>query len=81
MAKVIIKKVVGKRRKGATRPDSVGQKRVRSADGEFRTLRTIKTDSKTFGNDLTYVFGKNVAKARRENKRLTGSTDVVPFKG
>ena len=81
MAKVIIKKRVRATRKAAPRPETVGQKRVRSENGQFLTLRTIKTDSKTFGSDLTYVFGKNVAKARRENKRVTGSTDVTPVKG
>lgn len=81
MAKVIIKKLAGAKRKSATRPETVGQKRVRGSDGELRTLRTINAGSKTFGSDLTYVFSRNVAKARRENKRVTGTTDVVRVKG
>lgn len=81
MARVIIKKLNGARKKAAPRPESVGQKRVRTDNGELRTLRTLNAGSKTFGSDFTYVFGKNVAKARRENKRVTGNTDVVPHKG
>ena len=79
MAKVIIKKLANRKR--ASQPETVGQKRVRSENGKFLTLRTVKTESKSFGSDFSYVFGKNVAKARRENKRVTGSTDVVPVKG
>lgn len=82
MAKVVIKKLDGKTaRKVAASALSVGQKRVRDGDGELRTLRTLNAGSKTFSSDLTYVFGKNVAKARRENKRVTGRTDSVPVKG
>lgn len=81
MAKVVIKKLQGR---GAKRreaePSSVGQKRVRGSDGELHTLRTLNTGSKTFSHDLTYVFGKNVAKARRENKRVIGRTDCAPSK-
>ena len=81
LARVIIKKLSGSSKKGAVRPETVGQKRVRGSDGELLTLRTLNAGSKTFGRDFTYVFGKNVAKARRENKRVTGSTDVAPIKG
>jgi hypothetical protein len=40
----------------------------------------IDANSKTFTDDLTAVFKKNVAKARRENKRLFGSPDGLPAK-
>ena len=29
----------------------------------------------SFGSDLAYVFGRNVARAREENEQLTGSPD------
>ena len=61
--------------RGATA--SVTEKRVRDTDGHMKTLRTIDADSPTFGEDLQYVFSRNVAKARRDNKRVTGTTDVV----
>ena len=60
---------------------SVGEKRVRDSDGKLRTLVTIDLFGKNFGNDLDYVFKKNVAKARRENKRVTGVADRAPVKG
>jgi hypothetical protein len=34
-----------------------------------------------FEEGMQYVFRKNVAKARRENKRILGSADIVPRKG
>jgi hypothetical protein len=54
---------------------AVVERRVRDADGQIKTVRTLDVRSATFGNDLLYVFGKNVAKARRDNKRITGATD------
>ena len=35
---------------------------------------------RTLDDDLLYVFRRNVAKARRENKRLLGVADFVPPK-
>jgi hypothetical protein len=61
-------------------PTTVTEKRVHSA-GKISTIRTLDGASKTFGSDLTYVFTRNVAKARRENKLVTGATDRVPAKG
>jgi hypothetical protein len=57
---------------------AVGEKRVRDAAGRVRTLRVLDLKSPTFGADLLYVFGRNVAKARRDNKRVIGAADVVP---
>ena len=62
-----------------TEPSSIRQTRVTSQDGA-RVIRTIDAGSEAFGDDLTYVFSKNVEKARRENKRLTGKRDFVPTK-
>jgi hypothetical protein len=81
LAKVVIAKLQGKTaRKIGAKDASVGRKRVRQTEGEVSTLRTLDLSSKTFGNDLTYVFGRNVAKARRENKRVTGAPDSAPHK-
>ncbi len=74
MAKVVVgtlKKAKG--RSGA----SIATKRVRNTEGEIKTLRTIDAASRTFGRDLHYVFGRNVAKARRENKKVTGANEGV----
>jgi hypothetical protein len=59
---------------------SVTETRVRDAEGKVKTFRTLDARSSTFGDDLKYVFGKNVAKARRDNKKVTGSNDVAPRK-
>jgi hypothetical protein len=70
--------VVGKfsRSKNGT---AVTQKRVRdAATGRHLTVRTIDGGSKTLGQDLSYVFGRNVAKARRENKAVTDVADRAP---
>ncbi len=62
------------------RNTSVTTKHVTTADGERLTVHTVNADSPTFGEDLSYVFKKNVAKARRENKRLLSSGDRAPAK-
>ena len=59
---------------------AVAEKRVLDAAGQVKTLRTLDIGSSTYGRDLEYVFGKNVAKARRENKRMTGASDGVVAK-
>jgi hypothetical protein len=75
MAKVVVTSLRSKsKRLGKT---SVTEKRVRDTAGQVKTLRTLDAGSRTFGTDLQYVFGKNVAKARRDNKRAIGAADVV----
>jgi len=49
---------------------SVKEKRVKGADGKLRTLLTIDANSPTFDSDLTYVFKKNVARARQQNSKI-----------
>lgn len=81
MTKVVIGKLRdATARKIGAKHASVGSKRVRDEDGALHTLSTIDAGSKTIDRDLTYVFGRNVAKARRENKRVTGSADISPAK-
>ena len=75
MTKVVIKTLSSSKR---SRPRaSVAEKRIRRADGKITTIRTIDANSRTFGSDLTYVFKRNVAKARRENKKVIGASDGV----
>ena len=79
MAKVVFKSSKAGRFSGpATR--SVGKKRVLEADGGWKTVRTLDANSAIFDEGLRYVFTKNVAKARRDNKRVVGTTDVAPPK-
>jgi hypothetical protein len=56
---------------------SVRKKRMHGPDGKVRRGMLLDLNSATFDDDLTYVFEKNVAKARRENKRLLGSADGI----
>ena len=78
----MVKVVIAKRTAGKPKANQVlvGQKRVRDADGKMITLRTLDAANSSFSDDLTYVFRKNVEKARRENKLATGLTDFVPVK-
>ena len=78
MAKVIFGSLKTRRSKKA--PASVGKKRVTTATGERRTVLTLDANSPSFNDGLQYVFAKNVAKARRENKRILGVADVAPPK-
>jgi hypothetical protein len=59
---------------------SVRKKRAHSSDGKVREVMLLDLRSATFDDDLTYVFEKNVAKARRENKKLLGSADGIERK-
>lgn len=54
---------------------SVRQKRMRTTDGEMVRVLALDANSKTFIEDLTTVFEKNVARARRENRRVLGSAN------
>ena len=77
MAKIVVAALNPKK---PSKPSSVTEKRIRDGDGQLKTLRTIDVGSRSFGEDLKYVFGRNVAKARRDNKRITGKTDVAVAK-
>jgi len=76
MAKVIVASLKAGSRSGRS-VSAVTEKRVRDTVGQIKTLRTLDAGSHTFGDDLQYVFGKNVAKARRENKRTAGVNDAA----
>jgi hypothetical protein len=79
MAKVVVRSLKAAR-SGKSAPPSVGKKRVPSANGGWKVIRTLDANSASFDAGSTYVFEKNVAKARRENKRILGSADVAPRK-
>ena len=79
MAKVVVKSLkTGRFTRPATR--SVGKKRVPKADGGWKTVRTLDANTAIFEEGLRYVFTKNVAKARRDNKRVVGTSDIAPPK-
>ena len=75
MAKVVTGSLGSKfKSKAASR--TVTEQRVRDNDGKSKTLRKLDIGSKTFGEDLLYVFGKNVAAARRDNEKIIGAADL-----
>jgi hypothetical protein len=51
--------------------------KLRLRDTSLRRVTTLRLDphSPTWADDLTYLFQRNIAKARRENKKLLGSPD------
>jgi hypothetical protein len=65
---------------GKPSPGAVKTKKVKTPDGQVITVHTVNADSRTFSTDLTYVFEKNVAKAKRENKRIMKSAGRCPGK-
>ena len=56
------------------------KKRVRNAGGSRETVVVLNGDSPDFADDLTHAFARNVARARREHKRLFGSASGAPAK-
>src|SRR5262245_58688416 len=75
MAKLVIASL--KSKPGGRGRPPVAKKRIRDTDGRVKTLWTLDLGSATFGQDLQYVFGRNVAKARQDNKRAIGAPDVA----
>lgn len=71
MADVTIAEI--KKPKARGRKSSVRQKILRDSEGRAVQVLSLDANSETFSDDLTRVFRRNVAKARRENKRLFGS--------
>jgi hypothetical protein len=79
MPRIIVKKLAGKA--GARRGrSSVVSKRIHTPSGERVKILSVDANSPTFGNDLSIIFERNVAKARRANKKKFGSPDRVTQK-
>ena len=72
MTRVVVANLQRKPRIAKT---AVREKRKLNADGKYVRVLCLDANSPTFTDDLLIVFRKNVAKARRENKRLFGSAD------
>lgn len=66
-----------KAKRAGKKPTGVSLRRITTATGDKVTVRAIDANSPTFGEDLLYVFSKNVDAARRENKTLLGSPSGV----
>jgi hypothetical protein len=50
-------------------PRSVKRKRVRGPDGRWETVYSVDAKSPDFAEGITYIFSKNVARARAEQKK------------
>ena len=79
MANVVIADLKKTKSRGAKK-GSVREKLLRNSDGRFVRVLSLDANSATFDDDLTTVFSRNVAKARRENKKLFGSASGVRAK-
>lgn len=76
MLNIVVKKLEqDAKTKGASKA-RVQMKRVRDSAGKFVNFRTVDAASETLSGDLTLVFGRNVDRARRENKKILGVRDV-----
>jgi hypothetical protein len=56
----------------------ISKKRFKSASGGYARVAVLDANTASFGADLLQVFRENVARARKENKRLFGSADRAP---
>ena len=52
---------------------SVGKERVPGAKGKTKIVYKLDANSASFDEDFRYVFSKNVAKARKDNRRVAGA--------
>lgn len=79
MTDITVQHVQGSSRPGK-KPKGVTAKRVTTPGGDTVTVRSIDANSPTFGEDFLYVFGRNVAAARRRNKEVLGTPSGVAGK-
>jgi hypothetical protein len=79
VVKVVFKSLkTGRLSKAAAR--AIGKKRVWTPDGSRKTVWTLDINHPNFDDAMLYAFRRNVAKARRENKKILGVADFVPPK-
>jgi hypothetical protein len=78
MVKVVYADPSPKKAPGGSRSKGVVVKVTRDGNGDRLHLRTVDAASATLSEDITEVFAKNVAKARRENRKLFGTAEYAP---
>jgi hypothetical protein len=76
----VVKVVIKSLKTGRLSKVAVGKKRVATPDGGWKTVWTLDIHHPKFDDGMLYVFRRNVAKARRENKKILGVADFVPPK-
>ena len=72
MSKIVVRSLK-KSKSAKPRARSVVTKRVRDAEGRLQTVYKLDANSMSFDEDFRYVFSRNVAKARKENRGVTGA--------
>jgi hypothetical protein len=70
----VLKVIVTDLKKERARLKSARRNRPQHSGNELEPRR-LDVTSPTFDDDLTEVFKRNIAKARRQNKKLLGSAD------
>lgn len=73
MAKIVYRSLKTGR-KG--KPSSVRPRRVRNPEGRWVTVYSVDADSPAFDEGITYVFRRNVARARAEQKRRSARSGL-----
>lgn len=73
MVDVVVASLKRTKARSGKKSSSVREKRMRSGEGKLVRVLSLDANSATFIEDLTTVFKRNVAKARRENKHLFGT--------
>jgi hypothetical protein len=77
MVDLVIEHLKKARTRGRKRP-AVREKHLRDSGGRSVRVLALDANSATFSDDLTAVFERNVARARRENKKLLGHPGGLP---
>jgi hypothetical protein len=78
MVRIIVRKLSKERSRHIR--GSVVSKSLYKPNGERSKILSIDANSPTFANDLTIIFERNVARARRANMKKFGSPDCVGLK-
>jgi hypothetical protein len=75
VTKPVLTKLSAKK-KAAIKGANLPKQRVRDESGQIRTVYKLDAGSGRFDVQFSKAFSLSVAKARKENKRVTGSPDV-----
>lgn len=79
MTRVVVRPLATKKRTKASH-GAVVSKSIHVPGGKRLRILSIDANSPSFATDLSVVFERNVAKARRENKKKFGSSDPAARK-
>jgi hypothetical protein len=79
VAKVVISPLNPRTKKArqAAGRKGVKIKQIRDENGKLIRVFSLDANDESFGAKLRYIFGKSVARARRENKKRFGAPDRV----